>query len=135
MHYPLGLTPGGVQNLIQVDQYLSFVMAMMLAFGLAFEVPLLIVMLNLAGILTHQRFARWRRVLIFTVFLIAGAANPSPDPLTMLILGGTCAVLVEAAELIVWAHDRRRARLHPDPYAGLAADELSPLSSGGRGRS
>jgi Sec-independent protein secretion pathway component TatC len=49
MHYLLGLTPGGVQNLIQVDQYLSFVMAMMLAFGLAFEVPLLIVMLNLAG--------------------------------------------------------------------------------------
>ena len=135
MHYLLGLTPGGVTNLIQVDQYLSFVMAMMLAFGLAFEVPLLIVMLNLAGILTHERFAKWRRVLIFGVFLIAGAANPSPDPVTMLILGGTCAVLVEAAELIVWSHDRRRARLHPDPYAGLADGELSPLSSGGRGRS
>ena len=135
MHYLLGLTPGGVQNLIQVDQYLSFVMAMMLAFGLAFEVPLLIVMLNLAGILTHQRFARWRRVLIFGVFLIAGAANPSPDPVTMLILGGTCAVLVEAAGLIVWSNDRRRARLHPDPYAGLADDELSPLQPGGRERS
>jgi sec-independent protein translocase protein TatC len=129
LHYLLGLTPGGVQNLIQVDQYLSFVMAMMLAFGLAFEVPLLIVMLNLAGILTHQRFRKWRRVLIFTVFLIAGMANPSPDPLTMLILGGTCALLVEAAELVVWSHDRRRARLHPDPYTGLADDELSPLPS------
>src|SRR6516225_5348590 len=135
LRYLLGLTPGGVQNLIQVDQYLSFVMAMMLAFGLAFEVPLLIVILNLAGVLTHQRFAKWRRVLIFGVFLIAGAANPSPDPVTMLILGGACAVLVEAAELIVWSNDRRQARLHPDPYAGLADDELSPLSSGGRGRS
>jgi sec-independent protein translocase protein TatC len=135
MHYLLGLTPGGVQNLIQVGQYLSFVMAMMLAFGLAFEVPLLIVMLNLAGILTHERFAKWRRVLIFGVFLIAGAANPSPDPVTMLILGGICAVLVEAAELIVWSHDRRRTRLHPDPYAGPADGELSPLSSGGRARS
>src|SRR5712691_5896066 len=134
MHYLLGLTPGGVQNLIQVDQYMSFVMAMMVAFGLAFEVPLLIVMLNLAGILTHQRFAKWRRVLIFGVFLIAGAANPSPDPVTMLILGGTCAVLVEAAELIVWSNDRRRARLHPDPYPGLADDELPPLQPGGRER-
>jgi len=134
MRYLLGLTPGGVQNLIQVDQYLSFVMAMMLAFGLAFEVPLLLVMLNLAGVLTHERFRRWRRVLIFGVFLIAGVANPSPDPLTMLILGGTCALLVEAAELIVWAHDRRWARLHPDPYADLADDELSPLPSGGRGK-
>jgi sec-independent protein translocase protein TatC len=135
MRYLLGLTPGGVGNLIQVDQYLSFVMAMMLAFGLAFEVPLLIVMLNLAGVLTHERFRKWRRVLIFTVFLIAGLANPSPDPVTMLILGGTCAVLVEAAELIVWSHDRRRARRHPDPYAGLADDELSPLPVDSRGRS
>jgi sec-independent protein translocase protein TatC len=134
MRYLLGLTPGGVQNLIQVDQYMSFVMAMMLAFGLAFELPLLIVMLNLAGILTHERFRRWRRVLIFGVFLIAGAANPSPDPLTMLILGGICAALVEAAEFLVWSHDRRRARLHPDPDAGPAGDELSPLPSAGRGK-
>jgi sec-independent protein translocase protein TatC len=134
LHYLLGLSPGGVTNLIQVDQYLSFVMAMMLAFGLAFELPLLIVMLNLAGVLTHERFRKWRRVLIFTVFLIAGLANPSPDPLTMLILGGACAVLVEAAELIVWSNDRRRARLHQDPYADVAGDELSPLPSASRGR-
>ena len=90
-------------------------MTMLLAFGIAFEVPLLIVMLNLAGILTHERFRKWRRVMIFGVFLIAGMANPSPDPITMLILGGACAALVEVAEFIVWSNDRRRARLHPDP--------------------
>ena len=115
MHYLLGLTPSTVGNYIQVDAYMSFVMAMMLAFGLAFEVPLLIIMLNQAGILTHERFRRWRRVLIFGVFLIAGMANPSPDPITMVILGGACVALVEAAEFIVWRHDRRQARLHPDP--------------------
>jgi sec-independent protein translocase protein TatC len=134
LRYLLGLTPGGVQNLIQVDQYISFVLAMMLAFGLVFELPLLIVMLNLVGVLTHERFRKWRRMLIFAVFLIAGMANPSPDPVTMLILGGTCALLVEAAELIMWSHDRRRARLHPDPYADLADDELSPLQSSGRAK-
>jgi sec-independent protein translocase protein TatC len=127
MHYLLGLTPGGVKNLIQVDQYMSFVMAMMLAFGIAFELPLLIVVLNLAGVLTHQRFRKWRRVMLFAVFVVAGMANPSPDPVTMLILGGACALLVEVAEFIVWSNDRRRARLHPDPYAGLADDELSPI--------
>jgi sec-independent protein translocase protein TatC len=113
LHYLLGLTPGGVQNVIQVGKYMSFAMAMMLAFGFAFEVPLLIVMLNLAGVLTHERFRKWRRMLIFGVFLIAGMANPSPDPLTIVILGGACALLVEAAEVIVWLNDRRRARLHP----------------------
>ena len=50
MHYLLGLTPSHVGNLIQVDQYMSFVMTMLLAFGTAFEVPLLIIMLNLAGL-------------------------------------------------------------------------------------
>ncbi len=127
MHYLLGLAPTGVANIVEVDQYMSFVMAMMLAFGIAFEVPLIIIMLNLAGILTHQRFKKWRRVMIFAVFLIAGMANPSPDPTTMLILGGACAALVEVAEFIVWSNDRRRARLHPDPYAGLSDDELSPI--------
>ena len=133
MHYLLGLTPSGVGNYIQVDLYMSFVMTMMLAFGIAFLLPLIIVMLNQAGILTHERFRRWRRVLIFGVFLIAGMANPSPDPITMLILGGACVALVEAAEFIVWRHDRRQARLHPDPYAGLADDELSPLGSAAPG--
>jgi sec-independent protein translocase protein TatC len=127
MHYLLGLTPAGVGNYIQVDLYMSFVMTMLVAFGIALELPLLIVMLNLAGILTHEQFRKWRRVVIFVVFLIAGIANPSPDPITMLILGGACVALVEVAELIIWRHDRRRARLHPDPYAGLADDELSPL--------
>ena len=70
-------------------------------------------------------------MMIFGMFLIAGIANPSPDPITMLILGGACVVLVEVAELIVWLNDRRRARLHPDPYAGLADDELSPIDLNG----
>ena len=47
--------------------------------------------------------------------------------MTMLILGGACAALVEVAEFIVWSNDRRRARLHPDPHDGLADDELSSI--------
>jgi sec-independent protein translocase protein TatC len=129
LHYLLGLTPAHVSNLIQVDLYMSFAMTMLLAFGIAFEVPLLIIMANLAGILPHERFRKWRRMMLFGVFLIAGMANPSPDPLTMVILGGGCAALVEGAELIVWANDRRRARRHPDPYTGLADDELSPVDA------
>jgi hypothetical protein len=53
----------------------------------------------------------------------ATGSEKRPDSITSV----SCAtVLVEGAELIVWASDRRRARLHPDPYAGLADDELSP---------
>jgi sec-independent protein translocase protein TatC len=129
LRYLLGLAPHGVLVLPSFDTYLSYFTGMVLGFGVAFELPLAIVMLNIAGILTHERFRKWRRMLIFGVFLIAGMVNPSPDPYTMLLLGGVAVVLVEVAEVFVYFNDKRRARLHPDPYAGLADDELSPIEA------
>jgi sec-independent protein translocase protein TatC len=125
--YLLGLTPHGVLNLPPVSTYLGYFEAMLLGFGLAFELPLALVILNLAGVLTHERVRKWRRWMIFLVFVFAGIASPSPDPLTMLLLAVPCVVLVEVAELIIWGIDRRRAR-RPSPYAGLSDDEVSPLN-------
>ena len=125
LHYLLGLVPNGVTNLPSFDSYLSYFTGMVVGFGIVFELPLVIVMLNLAGILTHERFRKWRRLLIFGVFLLAGMVNPSPDPTTMLILGGIAVALVEIAEIFVYFNDKRRARR--SPYADLADDELSPV--------
>ena len=122
----LGLTPAGVRNYIQVSTYLSYFVAMILGFGLAFELPLAMVMLNRVGILTHERFRKWRRIMIFLVFVFCGIASPSPDPLTMLLLAVPCVALLEVAEGVIWATDRRRAS-RPSPYAGLSDDEVSPL--------
>src|ERR1700744_72407 len=126
LRYLLGLTPSGVLNLPSIDTYLSYFQGMILGFGLAFELPLALVVLNLAHILTHQRFRKWRKMMLFGAFLFAGIANPSPDPISMLLLAVPCVVLVEVAEVAVWANDRRRARV-PDAYAGLSDDEASPL--------
>ena len=125
LHFLLGLTPNGVLNLPPVSTYLGYFTAMLLGFGLAFELPLAMVLLNRAGILTHERFRKWRRMIIFGVFVFAGIASPSPDPITMLLLAVPCIVLVEVAEVIIWATDRRRAG--QSPYAGLSDDEISPL--------
>jgi sec-independent protein translocase protein TatC len=127
IYYLLGLTPTGVEPLITADSYLGYFTGMIVGFGVVFELPLVIVMLNVAGILTHERFRKWRRMLIFGIFLIAGIVNPSPDPWTMLLLGGVAVVLTELAEVFVYFNDKRRARLHPNPYEGLADDELSPI--------
>jgi len=126
LKYLLGLTPNKVVNLPPVGTYLGYFNAMLLGFGLAFELPLAMVILNRAGILTHERFRKWRRMIIFLVFVFAGIASPSPDPVTMLLLAVPCIVLVEVAEVIIWATDRRRA--HRSPYAGLSDDEISPLN-------
>jgi sec-independent protein translocase protein TatC len=134
LHYLLGLAPQHTLVLPSWDTYLSYFTGTLLGFGLVFELPLVIVMLNMAGILTHERFRKHRRTLIFGIFLIAGIVNPSPDPWTMLILGGLAVVLAEAAEIFICLNDKRRARLHPDPYTGLADDELSPLQPDGAGK-
>jgi sec-independent protein translocase protein TatC len=127
LHYLLGLAPHGVAVLPSFDTYLSYFTGMLVGFGIVFELPLVIVMLNMAGILTHERFRKWRRVLIFGIFLLSGIVNPSPDPWTMLLLGGLAVVLVEIAEVFVYFNDKRRARLHPSPYEGLADDQLSDV--------
>ena len=134
LHYLLNLAPQNSLVLPSWDTYLSYFTGTLLGFGLVFELPLVIVMLNMAGILTHERFRKHRRTLIFGIFLIAGIVNPSPDPWTMLILGGLAVVLAEAAEIFICLNDKRRARLYPDPYTGLADDELSPLQPGGAGK-
>jgi sec-independent protein translocase protein TatC len=118
---------GGLTALFTADSYIGYWVAMIIGIGLCFEVPLFLVILNMARVITHERFRKWRRLIIFLVFVFAGIASPSPDPLTMLLLGGVVVVLVEAAEVIIYLNDKRYARNHPDPYAGLADDELSPV--------
>jgi sec-independent protein translocase protein TatC len=126
LRYLLGLAPHGVVVLPSVDTYLGYFVGMLFGFGLCFELPLALLLLNMAGILTHERIKKWRRMMIFGVFLFAGIASPSPDPLTMLLLAAPCLVLVEVAEVIIWANDRRRAN-RPSMYESLADDELAPL--------
>ena len=126
LHYLLALVPSGVSVMATVSNYLSYFEAMILGFGLAFELPLALVMLNMVGILSHDRIRKWRRIMIFSVFVFAGIASPSPDPLTMLMLAGPCVVLIEVAEVLIWANDRRRAS-RPSMYEGIGDDELSPI--------
>ena len=125
LHYLIALVPPNATNLFTADTYMGYFLAMILGFGLCFELPLLLVMLNIIGVLPHSRFKKWRRLLIFLVFVFAGIASPSPDPITMLMLGAVCLVLVESAEGIIYLNDRRRGRL--TPFAGLSEEELAEL--------
>lgn len=125
LRFLLGLTPPDVRALITIDTYFGYAMAMLLIFGLAFELPLVLVILNMAGAVSHAFIRKYRRVMIFLVFVFAGAATPSPDPFSMLLLAIPCVILVELAELFVWMNDRRRARREA---ALLASEGLSEIS-------
>ena len=126
LHFLLLLVPHGVVPIITINTYLGYAIAMLTIFGIAFELPLGFVLLNVAGVLTHQRFAKWRRMIIFAVFLFAAVATPSPDPISMLLLAVPCVVLVEAAELFSFFNDRRRARVRAaNPFPGLSPSEVA----------
>jgi sec-independent protein translocase protein TatC len=124
LRFLLGVVPTGVHPIITLDNYIGYATMMLLIFGLAFELPLVMVLLNVAGVLTHKRFVKWRRVIIFGVFAFAAVATPSPDPISMLLLALPCVVLVELAEVFAWLHDRRKARSGV-AYPGLTPDEVA----------
>ncbi|HUB38598.1 MAG TPA: twin-arginine translocase subunit TatC [Streptosporangiaceae bacterium] len=124
LEFLLHVAPPDTTALITINTYLSYAAAMLTIFGIAFEVPLVFVLLNLAGVLTHARFRKWRRGIIFLVFAFAAIFTPSPDPLSMLALAVPCVVLVEGAEIFAWANDRRRARNGNLEFPGLTDEEV-----------
>jgi sec-independent protein translocase protein TatC len=98
----------------------------LLVFGVAFELPVFLVLLNFAGIVSGARLSRWRRGAIFGIFVFAAVATPTGDPVTMLLLAIPMWLLFEVAVVICKIRDKRRELTEPD-YSEWADDEQSPL--------
>ena len=121
----IGLTPGDLLNLVEFGDYLSFLIRTLLVFGIAFEIPVFVILLNLAGVLRGASLGRYRPWIVIGSFVFAAVATPSTDPFTMLFLAVPMVLLFAISEVIARFLDRRRAEA--DPAAGLSDDELSPL--------
>jgi sec-independent protein translocase protein TatC len=121
-------TPEGGSNVIVADDYLTFVLRIMLAFGIAFVTPLLLVALNLVGVLSARALAKGWRVAVFLCFLFAAIASPTPDAGSMLALAFPMVGLYMIAVGIAFLHDRRKARrAAAEGWGDLSDEEASPL--------
>jgi sec-independent protein translocase protein TatC len=112
-HFFLGFQGdlGGIRQeaLPAVGDYLSLVMHFILAFGIAFLLPVLLMLLERAGLVTRQQLKGGRRYAILIAFVIAAVATP-PDVLSQFMLAVPLIVLYEISIVAIWFTERRRAR-------------------------
>lgn len=118
------------------SQYFNFVLALIVIFGLSFELPLLIVTLNILGVLKYTQLKKWRRFMIFGLFCFAAFATPGGDPVSMVSLALTLTILQEIAIQICRLHDKRQAKkraewLDIDDEEASSLDTVEGLSDSG----
>lgn len=121
----IGFNPSGITNLIDFDGYLSFFSRTLLVFGIAFEIPLFVILLNMAGVVKGKSLGKYRAWIIVLVFVFAAVATPSGDPFTMTLMAVPMVLLFLISEVIARFNDGRRAKRKPN--SGLSPDEASIL--------
>jgi sec-independent protein translocase protein TatC len=119
----------GGENLtfeLNPENYYSFLMTLLVVFGVSFELPLFLVGLNFVGAIRGKQLAKWRRYAIFVMFVFAALVVPGNDPITMCALAVAMCLLYEVSVQVAKFNDRRRGRNSED-YSELADDEASSL--------
>nr|WP_184675689.1 twin-arginine translocase subunit TatC [Saccharothrix violaceirubra] len=108
--------------------YIDFVLALLLIFGVSFELPLIVVMLNQVGVVSYEKLAKWRRGIVFALFIFAAIATPGTDPISMVALAVALTLLFELAIQVARVHDRRAARRRKaEGLDDLDDDEAAPF--------
>lgn len=98
-----------VEALFTPDKYVQLVTYMMLAFGAGFLFPILLVFLQLVGVLSFQRLAKWRRYAMILIVVLVAVITPSGDPISLAALSVPMYLFYEASILIGRIITRRRA--------------------------
>jgi sec-independent protein translocase protein TatC len=106
----IGFTPVDVTNLVDFGDFFSFIVRMLLVFGIAMEIPLFVILLNLAGVVSGKAIGRYRPWIVIGTFVFAAVATPSTDPFSMLMLAIPMLVLFVIAEIVARLVDRARGR-------------------------
>ncbi|CAB4706076.1 unannotated protein [freshwater metagenome] len=123
-----GFTPNSLSNLVKFDDYLDFVMRIILLFGLAFELPIFLVTFNLIGFLRGSTILKPWRVWIFSIVLFTAAFTPTADPFTMMLLALPLCLLYFLAGGIALLVDKRRDKRAFQGELGVSAiDEATPI--------
>jgi|SRR5579883_1395706 len=105
-------TIGGpsLREIYSPSSYIGLLLLMMTAFGLTFELPVVLVALEIAGVLTPARLSSWRRYAIVALVALAAVVTPSSDPISMFALAVPLLAFYEGSILVGRVLLRHRAR-------------------------
>lgn len=106
----IGFTPEGTANVINANEYILFTIRILLVFGLAFVLPVVLVMLNFAGLVTAKGILKSWRLAVFVIAVIAALATPTADPMSMFLVMVPLVGLYFIAAAITWINDKRREK-------------------------
>ena len=106
----VSFAPQSIQVLLNLGDYLSFMLRTVLVFGVAAQIPLVVILLNRIGAVSARQLAAARPWTILGIFVFAAIATPSTDPLTMLFLAVPMTALYLVSEVIARITDRRTAK-------------------------
>ncbi len=124
----LGFTPSSVSNIINVTEYLGFVLQILVFFGIGAIIPLIFVMLNVVGVLSGRRLLKAWRWLLIGCLTFAAVATPTPDPITMLLVAAPfMGIVVVAVSLMLLNDMRRERRDRREGFGPLSDNEASSL--------
>lgn len=93
-------------TLLQASYYVDFILKVVLATGVAFVLPVFLVMLNLLGVLSARSIARGWRIVVVAIVLFSAIVTPAADVLSMFLIAVPMTLLFLVALLVVWLHDR-----------------------------
>ncbi len=124
-------TPEDFSNYISVSVYFAFVLRLMLAFGIAFLLPVVLVGLNMVGVVSGKQILKAWRITVFLVCLFAAMAAPGGDALSMFYLAVPLLLLFFVAIGLCLLNDKRRARRTAAREAAVdaTADTATPLDA------
>ena len=117
-----GFTPEGGTNFYQAQEYYDFIFKLMIVIGISFVLPVFLVALNVAGIMSGRAILKGWRVAILIATVFAALATPAADVISMLMLAGILIVLFFAAAGLSMLFDRRKRKR--DAAAGLLPDAV-----------
>lgn len=102
--------PSEDANFIQAKDYFDFVLKLMVAIGIAFVLPVFLVLLNFVGVLSATSILKSWRIAMLVIILFTAIATPSADIISMFLLAVPMVLLYFTAYAIAWVHDRRAAK-------------------------